>query len=92
MAAPVPHLGTGDGAIRSELLPQPLVIYPIIQVLHIQVDPLHTGGKKAAWDPKVYSSLSHWMHIPPAAQLEGGTSHRAIPCRSRDTERGQDCA
>lgn len=48
VAAPVPHLGTGDGAIGRELLPQPLIIYPIIQVLHVQVDPLHTGGKKSS--------------------------------------------
>lgn len=46
----VPHLCTGDGAVRRELLPQPLIIYPIIQVLHVQVDPLQTG-RKAAWPP-----------------------------------------
>lgn len=46
VTAPVPHLGTGDGAIGRELLPQPIVIYPIIQVLHVQVDPLQTGKKK----------------------------------------------
>lgn len=34
------YLGTGDGAIRGKLLPESLIIYAIVQVLHIQIHPL----------------------------------------------------
>lgn len=68
MTAPVPHLGTGDGAIGRELLPQPIVIYPIIQVLHVQVDPLQTGKKKkVAWAPEFYSSFFSQLCVSPVA-------------------------
>jgi len=34
------HLGRGDGAVGSELLPQPLVIDGVVQVLDVEIDPL----------------------------------------------------
>jgi hypothetical protein len=37
------YLGAGDGTERRELLPQPLVVEAIVQILDVQVDPLVAG-------------------------------------------------
>lgn len=34
------YLSTSDRAIRGKLLPESLIIYAIVQVLHIQIHPL----------------------------------------------------
>lgn len=39
------YLGTGDGAIRGKLLPEFLIVQPIIQVLDVQIDPLNQEKK-----------------------------------------------
>lgn len=41
------NLCTGDGAVRGKLLPQPLIIYAVIQVLHIQIHTLEPRKKKS---------------------------------------------
>lgn len=40
------NLCAGDGAVGGKLLPQPLVIYAVVQVLHIQIHTLEPGGKE----------------------------------------------
>lgn len=40
------HLGAGDGAVRSKLLPQALVIDAVIQVLHVQIHTLEAAGSR----------------------------------------------
>lgn len=36
------YLGAGDGAIWGKLLPESLIVYAIIQVLHIEIHPLQS--------------------------------------------------
>lgn len=40
------NLCTGDGAVRCKLLPQPLVVYAVIQVLHIQIHTLEPARRR----------------------------------------------
>lgn len=72
VGAPGPHLGTGDHSIGRELFPQFLIIYGVIQVLHIQVDALE--GKGYLLDTPLP------LQVPECLGMEGG-AYRALPTK-----------
>lgn len=64
VGAPGPHLGTGDHSIGRELFPQFLIIYGVIQVLHIQVHALEGKGYR------LDATLP--LQVPECLGMEGG--------------------
>lgn len=72
VGAPGPDLGTGDHSIGRELFPQFLIIYGVIQVLHIQVHALE--GKGYLLDTPLP------LQVPECLGMEGG-AYRAPPTK-----------
>ena len=64
VGAPGPHLGTGDHPIGRELFPQFLIIYGVIQVLHIQVHALERKG--------YLLDMPLPLQVPECLGMEGG--------------------
>lgn len=54
------YLGTGDGSIRGKLLPESLIIYAIVQVLHIQIHPLQSEIVRIQFS--AFSLTLHFLH------------------------------